>query len=141
MPTLEIQQKRSKLMPPIPHLIFINNQFVGQMQGDNVKIDIPSGEYNIRIQSLIRWFSSTQHVRIDSNVKNILTFGDREKVWDALFLVDIVGSIAKLFFTLPHPWEIIYEIFSWGYLILWLVYEWAIRKRYFRTEFAQYKSI
>ena len=29
------------------------------------------------------------------------------------------------------PWTRIYEIFTNGYFILWLLYEWKIRKKYY----------
>lgn len=135
MPTLTIRQHRSPLMPPLPHLIFINNRLVGQMQQNEVHVDIPAGLYDVRIQSLIRWFSATQRINVQTGMENILLFHDREALWDALFVVDIALEIASYFFTLAHPWNIIYKCFTWGYLILWIIYEWSIRKHYFKTEF------
>lgn len=135
MPQLIIRQHRSPLMPRLPHLILINGQLIGQMQQDEVRIDMPAGLYEVRIQSLIRWFSATQRVKIDPGVQNLLSFRDREGVWDALFVVDIVLEVVSYFLTLARPWNIIYKCFTWGYLLLWLLYEWAIRKKYFHTEF------
>jgi len=135
MPILHIIHKRDPLTPRIPHLIYINGQLIGQLRNDEVNIEMPEGTFDVRIQSLIKWFSSTQRVQVNQGMSNELSFESREKVWDILFFVDILGSIAKFFFTLPHPWELIYQIFSWGYLILWIIYEIIIRKHYFKTEF------
>ena len=122
-------------MPPLPHLIFINGQFVGQMPKDEAHIEMPAGTFDIRIQSMLRWFSSTQRVQVQAGVSNVLTFTDREGLWDALFVVDIILEIVSHFITLPHPWNVVYKILTWGYFIAWLAYEWAIRKHYFRTTF------
>lgn len=132
---LIIRQHRSKLMPPLPHQIYINGQLVGMMQRDEIHVEMPEGVFDIRIQSMLRWFSSTQRVQIQRGVTNVLSFGDREKVWDALFIVDIALWFADLFFTLPAPWDLVYKIFTNGYFVLWILYEFLIRKQYFRTEF------
>ena len=135
MPILTISQQRSRLMPPIPHLIFINGQFVGQMPNDEVRIEMPAGTYDVRIQSMLRWFSASQRVQVEGGVANVLTFSDRERWWDALFAIDIALEIVSYFIALPHPWNIVYKIFTWGYFIAWIAYEWAIRHHYFRTTF------
>ena len=135
MPILTIAQRKSKLMPLLPHYIFINSQMIGLMQKESVRVQLPEGIYIVRIQSILRWFYSDQQVSIQQGVENHLQFGDREKIWDLLFGLDIIGSPAKMFFHLPNPWNLIYSIFSNGYFVLWLIYEYRIRKRYFKTEF------
>lgn len=124
-------------MPHLPHLLIINGQNVGLLQQEKVRVDIPEGTYSIKIQSLVKWFSSTRSIHVSNGVENILTFGDKEKVWDLLFVVDIVLWFAEFFFTLPHPWELVYKIFTNGYLVLWILYEWIIRNKYFSLEFHQ----
>ena len=138
MARLKIVQKKSKLMPLLPHKLLINGRMVGLMQQAEVAVEMPAGEYRITIQSMIPILSATRTVVVDEGLENVLTFTDREKWWDALFVIDIVMSIAKFFFDLPAPWDLVYKIFTNGYFVLWLVYEWVIRKRYFRLEFAQY---
>lgn len=135
MPILSILQQRSRLMPAIPHYIIINNQYVNVMQKDVLYIEMPEGVYEVRIQSMIKWFSSTQWISVEKDVKNILTFGDREKIWDALFVFDIILDVVRLIIGLPNPWNWIYQIFTNGYFAVWIIYEWCIRKHYFCTEF------
>lgn len=139
MPTLTIIQKKSRLMPALPHKLFINNQFVGIMKGAEVNIDMPEGDYLVMIQSVVPLFSSTQQIVVQDGVRNVLTFSDREKIWDALLVVDMVFWVAEMFFTLPSPWDVVYQVFTNGYLVAWLVYEWIIRKKYFRMQFAHFK--
>lgn len=139
MPTLTIIQKKSRLMPALPHKLFINNQFVGIMKGAEVNIDMPEGDYLVMIQSMIPFFSASMDVTVHDGVRNVLTFSDREKIWDALLVVDMVLWVAELFFELPSPWDVVYQVFTNGYLVAWLIYEWVIRKRYFRMNFGTYK--
>jgi len=118
----------------IPHKILINGQLIGIMKGPQVAIEMPAGEYEITVQSMIPYFSASQRVGVQPRQETRLTFGDRERVWDALFVVDIVLWIVKRFLHLANPWTWIYEVFTNGYFVLWLIYEWRIRKNYFRFE-------
>lgn len=54
-----------------------------------------------------------------------LEFSDREQVWDALFVVDVVLWVVKRFLHLASPWTWLYEVFTNGYFVLWLIYECA----------------
>ena len=63
-----------------------------------------------------------------------LEFSDREQVWDALFVVDVVLWVVKRFLHLASPWTWLYEVFTNGYFVLWLIYEWRIRNHYFKFE-------
>ncbi len=139
MPTLTIIQKKSRLMPALPHKLVVNNQVVGIMKGTETNVELPAGQYNIMIQSMLPFFSASMDVTVHSGVRNVLTFSDREKIWDALLVVDMVLWVAELFFELPSPWDVVYQVFTNGYLVAWLVYELVIRKRYFRMNFGTYK--
>lgn len=118
----------------IPHKILINGQLIGIMKDPRVAVEMPAGEYDITGQSMIPYFSGTQHVEVQARQETTLSFGDREQIWDALFVVDIVLWVVKRFLHLASPWTWIYEIFTNGYFVLWLIYEWRIRNRYFRFE-------
>lgn len=121
-------------MSKLPHKIWINHRFVGVMNTKEVCLDLPAGEYPVMIQSVFPFFYSTTLVKVQEGVCKVLSFRDREKWWDALFVIDLVLWFADRFFTLPEPWGLIYKIFTNGYLILWLIYEFSIRKRYFKIE-------
>lgn len=137
MATLSIIQEKSKLMPQIPHKLLINGQLVGILQGTKTEINIPAGTFRLTIQSMIPFFSASRMVHIEEGLENTLQFKDRERWWDVLFTLDIILWIVHLFVSQPEEWDLTYEIFTNGYLILWLGYEWLIHKKYFRLEFFQ----
>lgn len=131
MATLVIRQKRSKFALKIPHKIFINNQLVGIMNSREVNIHLPEGYYTLTIGSMIPYIYAQANVHPQEQQIHVVEFSDREKWWDILFCIDMILWIADCFFSLPHPWNIAYKIFTNGYFIIWLIYEWSIRKQYF----------
>ncbi|MCQ2274222.1 MAG: hypothetical protein MJZ86_05455 [Bacteroidales bacterium] len=132
MARLTIIQQRGKFSITIPHKILIDGQFVGIMKDKQVTIEMPMGQYNITIQSMVPFISSTQTVDLQYNSNISLSFSDREQLWDALFILDIILWIVKRFLHLASPWTWIYEIFTNAYFVLWLIYEWRIRNHYFK---------
>ena len=98
-------------------------------------VEMPMGEYVVRIESMLKWFSSTAWVKIEGGVRNVLRFGDREGVWDGLFWIAMVMEIVHMFISLPMGWNIAYHVVDEGLFVGWIVYELSIRKRYFRTRF------
>ena len=134
MAQLVIKQKHGKFAMTIPHKVLINGQLLGIMKDNQVAVELPFGEYDVTIQSMIPYFSATHHLYVSPMHPVTLVFSDREKWWDMLFVVDIVAWLVKRFLHLAAPWTWIYEIFTNGYFVLWLIYEWHIRKAYFRFE-------
>lgn len=134
-PFINIPKQKRQINLYIPHKIIINNQLIGIMQQPCIHIQLPPGHYEIRIQSMFPYFYSTQQITVNEGVANVMTFGDNERWWDILFLIDIVASIVVSITSLPHPWNLIYKVMSNGYFIAWIIYEWTIRKHYFATEF------
>ena len=137
MAHLKIIAKHSKFSINIPHKILINNVFIGIMNTKEINIEIPPNSYDIKVQSMVPLISAHRQIVVQEGVDNILTFEDREKWWDILFVIDIVLWCADFFFTLPAPWDLAYDIFTNGYFVLWLIYEWIIRKKYFQMKFEQ----
>lgn len=118
----------------LPHKIFINGKLLGVMQRKEIQVkDIPEGKYLLRIQSMIPFISAEKEIDINRG-KNQVTFSDREKFWDILFTIDLILVIVKCFITLPDHIDMIYKIVTNGYFVVWLIYEWIIRKQYFRIE-------
>ena len=111
----------------LPHKIYFNGQLLGIMQR------IPEGKYSLKIQSMIPFIYAEKEIGVKRGA-NTVTFSDREKFWDILFTIDLVLVIVKLFITLPDNLDLIYKIVTNGYFAIWLIYEWVIRKRYFRIE-------
>ena len=118
----------------IPHKVWINGVLLGIMKGNEVNIEIPEGHYVVTIQSMVPILSASTPINVTYGAVNVVAFHDREKWWDYLFVIDIVCWFADFFFTLPQPWGLIYKIFTNGYFVLWLLYEWLIRKKYFAME-------
>ena len=119
-------------MAKLPNRIFINGRFVGIMQQKKVSIMIPEGRYSIMIQSTIPLLYATDEVEIEKGVENVVIFKNRERIWDILFTIDLVLWIAGFFVTLPEPWGMVYEISTNTFLAIWLIYEFCIRKKYYR---------
>ena len=116
------------------------------MKTPEVNIELPENRYLITIQSMFPFLYASQVVDVREGVENRFSFHDREGWWDVLFAIDIVLWLAKViivhfFPTLtthfPHNWELIYDVVTNGYFIIWLIYEWAIRKKYFKLSFEQ----
>lgn len=118
----------------LPHKIYFNGQLLGIMQRKEIHVkDIPEGKYLLKIQSMIPILYTEQEIRIQRG-ENTVTFRDREKFWDILFTIDLVAVIVKWFITLPDNINLIYNIVTNGYFAIWLIYEWMVRKRYFRIQ-------
>ena len=118
----------------LPHKIYFNGQLLGIMQRKEIQLKgIPEGKYSLKIQSMIPFIYAEKEIGVKRGA-NTVTFSDREKFWDILFTIDLVLVIVKLFITLPDNLDLIYKIVTNGYFAIWLIYEWVIRKRYFRIE-------
>ena len=128
---LVIRCKMGKMMSRLPRKIWVSGQCIGVMQQPEVSILMPPGVYQITIQSIIPYFSASETIQLLPDKTKSLEFRDRERGWDILFGIDIVLWIVKRFLHLAAPWTWIYEIFTNGYFILWLLYEWKIRKKYY----------
>ena len=118
----------------LPHKIYFNGKLLGIMQRKEILVkDIPEGRYRLKIQSMIPFLFAEQEIQIKRGANTVI-FSDREKFWDILFTIDLVLVIAKLFLKLPDHINMIYNIVTNGYFAVWLIYEWVIRKRYFRIK-------
>lgn len=134
MGRLRITQKKSKLSPALAHYILIGGKRVCLMQSEVLNLELPSGTFEITIQSLFKIFKSKAVVSISDATDSFIDFSDREKFWDALFVVDIILWCIKGLFGLPDPYSLIYDIFTNGYIFLWLGYEFYIRNKYFKLD-------
>ena len=122
----------------IPYWMFINGQPIGIMRGKEANIQLPEGNYNIGVKivfALWKWhfsIGSETQIALTEGKETKLLITDKERWWNILFDIDLVLWLAKLFFELPHPWNIVYEIVSNGFFALWLARIWFIRDRYFK---------
>lgn len=124
----------------IPYWVFINGQPIGLTRGKDVTIQLPEGVYDIGVRiifQLYKWrFYIGGHKQIavqeEDNIQ--LNITDKERWWNILFDIDLVLWTAKFFYTLPYPWNTVYEIASNGFFIVWLVRIWMIRKHYYELK-------
>lgn len=126
------QQSRGRLV--MPRYLLIGGEMAGLMREKLTSIELLPGTYRIRIQSALRWFYSEANVTISESADSFIDYHDRERVWDAVFIVDLLLWCIKGIFHLSHPWSLAYDIFTNGYFALWAVYELVIRRRYFRLD-------
>lgn len=137
MPILTLH-RRQMFKLSIPYWVFINEHPIGIMQGKEVSIELPPSQFDLSIKILFRLFK--WQFSIGGKSKACLSEGehlhlritDKERWWNILFDIDLVLWLAKMFFELPHPWNIVYEVVSNGFFALWLARIWFIRKRYFQ---------
>lgn len=110
------------------------------MRGEEVKGNVPPGKYRVDIKLLLglwKWnmsLSSSVETEVGADETRVISFGNREQWWDVLFNIDLAIWLLSFFFTIPHPWNIVYHVLSEGFFVAWLIRLWYIRKRYFELK-------
>lgn len=145
MAVLIVKEGSPRTLLKLPHMICLNSRPLGilgkigkdalkpQMKSEplSAKIVLPEGHYTLRIQSMLKWISSTIELDISETKPTVIEFDHREFWWDLLFFVDIVAWIVQLFVAFGDPWNIVYEVISNGAFLVWLIHQFRIRNRYF----------
>lgn len=130
--------RRQALGLALPYWVCINQQPVGVMQTKEVSLRLPPGAYELTIKivmPLLKWrfeLSGSSFVAIGEDEDVHLCITDNERWWNLLFNIDLILWVAEFFFTLPHPWGLVYEVASNGFFVMWLARLWWIRRRYFK---------
>lgn len=151
MANLIIREAKSRTMFRLPHLIVLNARPLGvlgkvgkealkpQLKTEPLQANIalPAGHYVLRIQSMIKWISSTIEFDVNESAPTVIEFDHKEFWWDMLFLVDIIAWIVQLFVTFENPWNIVYEVVSNGAFLVWLFHEFRIRNKYFKFQIVE----
>lgn len=119
------------LMQRLPHYVLIDGHLLGLVKGKSVEINLPAGSYRLTIRSMYRFIEGSRHVEVRDGETLHLSFGDRERLWNWLFNLDLVLWIVKRIIHVPEPWGTVYEVVSNGFFALWIIRLWIIRKRYF----------
>lgn len=131
MASLQIIHKGSKTSQLIPHKVYLNGTFIGILKDKSVQLQgLPEGLYNLKIGSMFPFLYAQKVITIQ-NQNNIVSFKDKEQFWDILCVIDLILIVLQWFITLNPTATRWYNIFTNGYLILWIIYEWIIRKNYF----------
>ena len=77
--SLTIIDKSSMMGLSLPHKIYIDNYYIGIVKGKSATINgFPLGRYNIMIQSMIPYFSSSSTIEIKEG-SNTVEFKDKER--------------------------------------------------------------
>lgn len=121
-----------KQILPLPHYLAINDEVLGIIKDKPVDIRLPEGEWKVTIRSMYRFIEGSTVVDVHDGAVTHISFSDRERWWNWLFNIDLILWVLKFFFTIPEPWDTIYEIVSNGFFAIWLLRLWIIRKRYFK---------
>lgn len=91
MARLVISQKRKgKFNLALPHYILINGKNIGLMNTPSVTLEVPPATFEVRIQSMFKWFYSSAVITTHDETDTFIEFSDREKWWDVLFVVDVI---------------------------------------------------
>ncbi|MDO4511002.1 MAG: hypothetical protein Q4B68_04180 [Bacteroidales bacterium] len=117
--------------------MLIGGRPVGFVRGKEVRIEVPKGVYGLGVRFSVplgKWQPGVQgekKVVVDEGEAITLEFSSRERLWNLLFDIDLVLCVLSFFFTLPSPWNVVYEVVSNGFFVLWGVRVWIIRNRFF----------
>ncbi len=137
---LTLRHIRRWFEPRLPHIVFIDGMLAGVMQGDELRVNAPAGNYNVRIQCGARlplgrngrgidlFVSGSQQVEVRREGITTVTFHDRERLWNVLFDIDLILWIVSLFVTMPP----LYKVLSDSFFAVWLIRLIVIRKRYYK---------
>lgn len=137
---LTVRHIRHWYEPKLPHAVFINGYYAGMMKDHDLRIEIPSGSYSLKVQfggliplgksgkSLDLSVSSTAQVEVLQKGDVLCEFHDRERLWNILFDIDLILWVVSWFVTLPP----LYKILSDAFFVIWLVRLVVIRKKYYR---------
>ncbi len=137
---LTVRHIRHWYEPKLPHAVFINGYYAGMMKDHDLRIEIPSGSYSLKVQfggliplgksgkSLDLSVSSTAQVEVLQKGDVLCEFHDRERLWNILFDIDLILWVVSWFVTLPPLYKILSDVF----FVIWLVRLVVIRKRYYR---------
>lgn len=140
MPTLTIRHIRHWYEPKLPHAVFLNGYYVGVLKDDQLRGEVPTGSYSLKVQfgglvplgksgkSIDLSVSSTMQVEVPQEGDVLCEFHDRERLWNILFDIDLILWVVSWFVTLPPLYKILSDVF----FVIWLVRLVVIRKRYYK---------
>ena len=122
------------MLSRMPRKVFINGQLVAVLNVPQLRVTLPPGAYEVRIQSPFPYFSASRRVTVRVGLDCHLSFSSRERVWDILFSIDLLLCAFHFFVEFPAPWDWIYTLSTNAFFVIWLVYEWMIRNQYYRID-------
>ena len=139
---LTVRHLRHWYEPKLPHAVFIDGLYAGMLRDDKIQLDVPQGNYELRVQfggrmpigksgkSIDLSLSSTDRIEINRTGNVICDFHDRERLWNILFDIDLILWVVSWFVAMPS----LYKIISDAFFIIWLLRLLVIRKRYYKLK-------
>ncbi len=123
---------KKKYLVELPHYVLVNDQVLGLVKGQVVRIHLPAGSYKVTVRSVYKFIEGSAMVEVGDDETVTCMVSDHEKWWNILFNVDLILWAAKRFVNIGEPWDTVYEVASNGFFAIWLLRLWIIRKRYFK---------
>ncbi len=137
---LTIRHIRHWYEPRLPHAVFLDGLYAGMLKDDQLQLNAPRGNYDLKVQfggrvpigkrgkTIDISVSSTKQIEVPSIGDVECVFHDRERLWNILFDIDLIAWVVSWFVTMPP----FYKIISDAFFAVWLVRLVLIRKRYYK---------
>ncbi len=139
---LTIRHIRHWYEPKLPHAVFLDGLFAGLLKDDTLQLEVPQGDYVLKVQaggrlpigksgkSIDLSLSSTKQISVPRTGEVECLFRDRERMWNILFDLDLIAWVVSWFVILPP----LYKILSDAFFVVWLLRLVLIRKKYYRID-------
>ena len=93
MSYLYVKPKKKHLVE-LPHYVLVNDQVLGLVKGQVVRIHLPAGSYKVTVRSVYKFIEGSAMVEVGDDETVTCMVSDHEKWWNILFNVDTVGRQA-----------------------------------------------
>ena len=142
---LTIRHIRHWYEPRLPHAVFLDGLYAGMLKDDQLRLDAPRGNYDLKVQfggrvpigksgkTIDVSVSSTKQIEVPYVGDVEYVFHDRERLWNIMFDIDLIAWVVSWFVTMPP----LYKIISDAFFAVWLVRLVLIRKRYYKIRVTQ----
>ena len=137
---LTIRHIRHWYEPRFPHAVFLDGLYAGMLKDDQLQLNAPRGNYDLKVQfggrvpigksgkTIDVSVSSTKQIEVPYVGDVEYVFHDRERLWNIMFDIDLIAWVVSWFVTMPPLYKIISDVF----FAVWLVRLVLIRKRYYK---------
>ena len=137
---LTIRHIRHWYEPRLPHAVFLDGLYAGMLKDDQLQLNAPRGNYDLKVQfggrvpigksgkTIDVSVSSTKQIEVPYVGDVEYVFHDRERLWNIMFDIDLIAWVVSWFVTMPPLYKIISDVF----FAVWLVRLVLILKRYYK---------
>lgn len=120
----------------VAYCLYIDGIIISILKGKTEKVYLTPGNHTITIKVIVpilKWtitFVSTRTINVPP-LGTSICFGNKERIWNLLFDLDLLLCIIGFIVDIPSPWNIVYEVMSNGFFIIWIIHLWHIKDNYF----------